>query len=425
MTQYSAFPLRPWAVLLAAGSGSRLAAATGNIPKQFLQYHAAPLYWQSALHMRAAARIAGLIFVFPPDRMEEETTALHRLDARHILGLPWLTAPGGPRRQDSVRNALACLPPACPTVLVHDTARPFASPALIVRICEALDAGEEGVVPGVPVTDTIKIVHGRHVRGTPDRETLTAVQTPQGFRLSTLLRAHEQACREQWSVTDDAALLERCGVPVAVVPGDPANIKITHPEDLRMLHDPAPAPLPCTGLGYDVHRYAPGRPMKLGGVPIPGGPEVQAHSDGDVLLHALMDALLGCAGAGDIGRHFPDTEAAFDNIDSAVLLDDVLRIVREACVTPVHVDVTIIAQVPKIAPHRDAIHRNLVRLLGLPPERINVKATTEEGLGFTGAREGIKAVAVVAGLRPALFTNPPAEQAGHEHFRGGCSAPLA
>lgn len=165
--------------------------------------------------------------------------------------------------------------------------------------------------------------------------------------------------------------------------------------------------------------------MKLGGVPIPGGPEVQAHSDGDVLLHALMDALLGCAGAGDIGRHFPDTEATFDNIDSAVLLDDVLRIVREACVTPVHVDVTIIAQVPKIAPHRDAIHRNLVRLLGLPPERINVKATTEEGLGFTGAREGIKAVAVVAGLRPALFTNPPAEQAGHEHFRGGCSAPLA
>lgn len=401
MTQRSLSSLRPWSILLAAGSGSRLAAATGNIPKQFLPYRDAPLYWQSALHMRAVARIAGLIFVFPEDRLTEEEAVLRRLDAQHALGLPWRIAPGGPRRQDSVNNALEKLGPACAAVLVHDTARPFASPELITRICEALDAGAEGVIPGVPVTDTIKIVHCRHVAETPDRDSLVAVQTPQGFRCATLRRAHERARNEQWNVTDDAALLERCGVPVAVVPGEPANIKITHPEDLRMLHDIPSAPLPCTGFGYDVHRYGPGRPMKLGGVPIPGGPEVQAHSDGDVLLHALMDALLGCSGAGDIGLLFPDTSAAFDNADSAVLLDEVLRLSRGTGVTLVHADLTVIAQAPKIAPHRDLIRRNISRLLGLPPERVNIKATTEEGLGFTGAREGIKAVAVVTGLRSA------------------------
>lgn len=407
MTQRSVSPLRPWGILLAAGSGSRLAAATGNVPKQFLPYRGAPLYWQSALHMRAVARIAGLIFVFPEDRLAEEEAVLRRLDARHALGLPWRIAPGGPRRQDSVSNALARLDPACTAVLVHDAARPFASPALITRICEELDAGAEGVIPGVPVTDTIKVIACRHVAETPDRDALVAVQTPQGFRRSTLQQAHERAFREQWTVTDDAALLERCGVPVAVVPGDPANVKITNPEDLRMLEDTDSLPLPCIGFGYDVHRYGPGRPMKLGGVPIPGGPEVQAHSDGDVLLHALMDALLGCFGGGDIGLLFPDTSAAYDNADSAVLLDEVLRSSREAGMAPVHADLTIIAQAPKVAPHRDAIRRNVSRLLGLPPERVNVKATTEEGLGFTGAREGIKAVAVVTGLRSAAAQPTP------------------
>lgn len=157
-------------------------------------------------------------------------------------------------------------------------------------------------------------------------------------------------------------------------------------------------PRPCAGMGYDVHRYGPGRPLKLGGVLIPGGPEVVAHSDGDVLLHALMDALLGCAALGDIGQHFPDSQARYEGISSAVLLDQVLEMLRGAGLELSHVDLTIVAQTPRLSPFREEIRKNVARLLGLDTARVNLKATTEEGLGFTGRSEGIKAYAVVSAL---------------------------
>lgn len=390
--------VRPWAVVLAAGFGTRMVAATGR-PKQFLEYDGAPLYWRSALTFSRVSRVSGLVFVFPAHCLEEEKQRLCQLDAGSTLGLPWLAVAGGELRQDSVNNALAVLPPPCRHVLVHDAARPFASTALINRVCDALSKGAPGVIPGVAVNDTIKIVTGGTVAQTLDRSTLSAVQTPQGFALTPLREAHTRAKAEGWTVTDDAALLERCGTPVRVVEGEAANAKLTTPEDLRMLESPQNFPLPCSGFGYDVHRFGPGRPLKLGGVLMPGSMEVVAHSDGDVLLHALMDAILGCACAGDIGQHFPDTSAVFDNADSAVLLDDVLRITAEAGVRLVQVDLTIITQKPKISPQRGSIQTNVARLLSLPQNRVNVKATTEEGLGFTGAGQGIKAVAMVTGLR--------------------------
>lgn len=196
-------------------------------------------------------------------------------------------------------------------------------------------------------------------------------------------------------MTDDASLLEALSFEVRVIQGEAANVKITRPEDLDLLRDEAPIPSIRTGMGYDVHRYGQGRPMRLGGVSIPNAPEVLAHSDGDVLLHALSDALLGCACLGDIGQHFSDKDARFEGISSAILLHQVLDMVREAGCTPCHVDMTIVAQVPKLAPYREEIRKNVARLMGLPASSVNLKATTEEHLGFTGRSEGIKAYAVV------------------------------
>ncbi len=393
--------MTPWAVILAAGSGSRLASAGLPSPKQFIPWRGRPLFWHGARTFAAVPAMAGLVFVFPEAGLEDCRALVTTLAAAEDLGLPWHCVAGGERRQDSVAAGLAALPGDCDAVLVHDAARPFASAVLIRSLLDALQAGHDAAVPGLAVTDTIKTVTdgpaGRQVAGTPDRAALVAVQTPQAFSLDLLRRAHEAAGAEGWEVTDDASMVERLGRPVTVVPGEPDNVKITTPEDLAML-DATAAPQPRTGWGYDVHRFGPGRPLRLGGVPIPGGPEVVAHSDGDVLLHALTDAVLGCCGGGDIGRLFPDTDPAFDGLESAVFLDTALDLADRAGVRVTHADVTIVAQVPKLAPWMDQIRDNLVRLLALAPEAVNVKATTEEGLGFTGSKQGIKAVACVTAL---------------------------
>ena len=401
--------VRPWAVVLAAGSGSRMAAAGLARPKQFLEYRGLPLYWHSARTFSRCARVAGIVFVFPEDCLAEEELRIRLLDGRTDgaapglptpaapLGLPWKAVAGGPLRRDSVFNALPALPARCEHVLVHDAARPFVSAALIARLIDALEQGAVGVIPGLPLTDTIKQVQDGQALATPDRDTLCAAQTPQAFRLDVLREAHAKGRAEDRPATDDAALLELSGYEVRIIPGEAANRKITHPEDLEFLVRPQRTS--CVGYGYDVHRYGSGRPMRLGGVPIPDAPEVLAHSDGDVLLHALIDAILGCACRGDIGRLFPDSDPALENIPSAVMLDETLRIAADAGVELVQADCTIIAEIPRIAPHSRAIRRNLSRLLGLEESRVNVKATTEEGLGFTGAREGIKAVALVSALR--------------------------
>ena len=383
---------KPWAVILAAGTGSRMSEATGGRAKQFLIWKGIPLYWHSALAMSRSAAVGGIVFVFPPEALQREEAAARRLGD---LGLPFLAVSGGELRQDSVLRGLNALPSGVSHVLVHDAARPFLLPDLIHRVCGALSEGNAAVIPAVSVVDTVKITDGAFAVQTLPRERLVAAQTPQGFELSLLLDAHRKAREEHRVVTDDASLMEHSGHAVRIVPGSYTNLKITRPGDLRLLgFGEKTHVLPRTGFGYDVHRFGSGRPLKLGGVPIPGGAEVRAHSDGDVLLHALMDALLGCAALGDIGRHFPDNRGEFENISSAVLLSEVLAMLRQSHLVPYHADVTIITQKPKIQPFREEIRSNIARLLSLPETRVNVKATTEEGLGFTGRVEGIKACAV-------------------------------
>jgi len=390
-----------WGIILAAGQGSRMAEATGGEAKQFLRWKGAPLWWQSALAMAASPRIHGLVFVFPAERLKEAEAELRQLDRTRSLGVRLAVAEGGARRQDSVRHGLEALPPSCSRVLVHDSARPFLSTALVSRLVAPLDErpGLCGVIPGLPMTDTIKETdEDGIVTHTPERSRLRAVQTPQAFPVEELRMAHARAEAEGWNVTDDASLMEQCELPVLVIEGDSDNIKITNPQDLAMLKENKPL-LPCCGYGYDVHAYGGNRPLVLGGVEIGGDFLVKAHSDGDVLLHALMDAILGCLAAGDIGHLFPDNDPKFDGVSSVVLLDHVMSMAAEAGLRLCHVDLTVIAQKPKLAPHADSIRRNVARLLDIPLEHVAFKATTEEKLGFTGELKGLKAVALVSAVR--------------------------
>lgn len=414
--------MNTWVILLAAGQGRRLAEHGPPVPKQFFNLHDLPLFWHSALTFSHVAPLRGIIFVFPPGdaatggtqaweerlrRLEEHSAAC----GKGRLGLPRRIAFGGARRQDSVANGLEVLPADCDHVLIHDSARPFVSAALIGRVLHALEQGHEAVIPGTAVTDTIKSVDASgRVAGTLERKSLCAVQTPQGFSLPLLRRAHRLAVEQGWEATDDASLVERCACPVQIVQGENGNHKITTPTDLELLDRPLRQSeetarlVPCTGLGYDVHRYGGERPLILGGVPIRCDLGIVAHSDGDTLLHALMDALLGCIGGGDIGRLFPDDDPSFHNISSGILLAEVLERTRSAGLVITHVDSTIIAQIPRIAPHAEAIAANVAKQLGLPRQAVNVKATTEEHLGFTGEKKGLKVLAQVSALRPAPST---------------------
>ncbi len=395
-----------WCLMLAAGTGTRLQAHTKGCAKQFLHYQGQPLYLHTARIFARYASLKGMIFVFPEQALEEEKQRLTALEHSHALGLHWKAVAGGARRQDSVFCGLKALPPECTHVLVHDSARPFVSPTLIERVHSALVQGAEGVVPALALVDTVKEVQESTVICTPARENLVSVQTPQGFQRTILENVHHRALQEGFEVTDDASMLEKCGYTVRTVAGERENTKITHEHDLMKLHD-APTTYACSGFGYDVHRFAKAkdaptgkeRPLKLGGVPMAGSLQVVAHSDGDVLLHALMDAMLGAAALGDIGLHFPDSSAHFESADSAVLLQEVLRLITAEGVRLQHVDLTIISQKPKINPQRSAIQKNVAHLLSLPLACVNVKATTEEGLGFTGEGAGIKAVALVNGMR--------------------------
>lgn len=394
-----------WAILLAAGSGLRLARAGAPDKKQFLPCRGVPLFWHSARTLARAPRMRGLILVLPGGdeaEYERRIKAARELFAAEDLGLPWIATQGGERRQDSVLSGLDALPKECDAVLVHDSARPFASAQLVESLVQALQSGKKAVIPALAVTDTIKRVKDSLIIETLDRSELVAVQTPQAFDRPLLAQAHAKARELHWEATDDASLVELMGHVVATVPGQEDNVKITNPEDLALLADQplAQTMVPRTAMGYDVHRYGPGRPLKLGGEPIPGPWEVVAHSDGDVLLHAVTDALLGLIGGGDIGDRFPDTDAEWENRESAYFVDQALADVIRAGLTLVHADLTIVAQAPKIAPHKLRIRDNVARLLSLQPEHVAVKATTEEGLGFTGEKKGIKAVALLTALGP-------------------------
>jgi 2-C-methyl-D-erythritol 4-phosphate cytidylyltransferase/2-C-methyl-D-erythritol 2,4-cyclodiphosphate synthase len=318
-------------------------------------------------------------------------------------------AAGGPTRQGSVRQGLEALarnrpPPAL--VLIHDAARPFPSAALIDR---AITAGRAhgAAVPGVAVTDTIKIVdRAGHVVETPARDALRAIQTPQAFAFHALLGAHRAAAEAGLDTfSDDGALAEWAGVPVTVFAGDPDNIKLTHEADLadaeRRLGHGSPIYVTRVGTGFDVHAFAPGDHVWLGGMRIAHDRGVLAHSDGDVVLHALTDAVLGALGDGDIGVHFPPGDARWRGASSERFLASAAERVRVRGGLIDHLDVTVLCETPRITPHREGMRERIAAIAGVDRAAVSIKATTTEKLGFIGRGEGLAAQAVATIRLPA------------------------
>ncbi|MDD6609838.1 MAG: 2-C-methyl-D-erythritol 2,4-cyclodiphosphate synthase [Subdoligranulum variabile] len=300
---------------------------------------------------------------------------------------PCTVVQGGATRADSVRSGLAAAKGQL--VAIHDAARPFASAEIITAVLQA--AAESGAAaPAVPVKDTIKIAdQDGKVVATPDRAMLYAVQTPQCFDRALYLQALEAVSGEKASlVTDDCSLFELAGLPVTLTAGDYANLKITTKEDLQKEKTMR------IGHGYDVHRLVEDRKLILGGVEVPYEKGLLGHSDADVLLHAVMDAVLGAAALGDIGQHFPDTDPAYKGADSLALTREVAKIIAAHGYKVGNIDATILCQRPKLAPHIPAMRQNIADAFGLPLDAVSVKATTEEHLGFTGEGLGIAAHAV-------------------------------
>ena len=310
---------------------------------------------------------------------------------------------GGAQRQDSVRNGLERA--AHELVTIHDAARPMVTVEMIER--SIVKANEMGAcIAAVPVIDTIKSAQNELVSSTVDRSSLYSVQTPQTFRTELIRSAYERAYADNFYATDDAALVEQLGGRVAIVQGSYDNIKVTTPSDLHFAQrklsqqnfDSDPHGEVRTGIGFDVHAFANGREMWLGGVKIDYEKGLMGHSDADVVLHAICDALLGAAGLGDIGQHFPDNDAAYKDIPSLDLLSQVNNLLADRGWRVVNVDSVVICERPKIAPHVDKMRKLISHTLDTTPCRINIKGTTTENLGFTGRQEGIacQAIAVVS-----------------------------
>jgi len=384
------------AIVAAAGRGRRFGADYNKV--------LAPLAGRTVLHWSLRALLAsGAVEAVVIVTGAEDLAAVREIAAS--FSAVRAVVAGGEERSDSVRNALAALPPEADLVAVHDGARPLVSPALVATVVAA--AREHGAaLPATPVSDTVKRSEdGVETRETVDRRPLWAVQTPQVFRRALLEEAYARAAAEGRPATDDAGYVEALGHPVRLVPGERTNLKITQPEDLRMAEALlAPPAETRTGFGYDVHRLAPGLPLVLGGVPLkhPDGLGLEGHSDADVLLHAIADALLGAAVLGDIGDLFPNTDPQYRGISSIVLLERAAAQVRAAGWEPVHLDAMLLAERPRVAPHATAMRERIAAAVGLPAAAVSVKATTNERLGFEGREEGIAAHAVATVRRRPL-----------------------
>lgn len=376
-----------YAVVVAAGRGVRMGAAVNKV---LLPLCGEPVIRHAVRAFCEADEIDGVVVVASADETEQMRAALCGLEKLCAI------APGGSTRQESVKNGLDALPKEARIALVHDGARPLISRELIARcIRQTEDCGSAVVC--TPVTDTVKVEKDGCVVRTLDRSQLRAVQTPQCFFAGELKAAYEAAARDGVSVTDDASVMEYAGHSVHLLESSEVNFKLTTPEDLRRAEDiigerKFMQRLPRTGFGYDVHKLVSGRRLILCGKEIPWEKGLDGHSDADVAVHALMDALLGAACLGDIGRLYPDNDPAFEGADSMKLLADVLRRVKDAGYAVVHADVTIVAQKPKLMPYMDEMRRNLEN--AMPGAQVNVKATTTERLGFEGRGEGISAQAV-------------------------------
>lgn len=388
-TNQSALPVA--ALLVAAGRGLR---AGGNMPKQYRRLAGRPVLAQALAPFLATPAIARIAVVIGEDDAARYADAIAGLDGARLIA----PTSGGPTRQESVRRGLLALAADGfdGIVLVHDAARPFVSAAQIAAAIEALAGPEIAAVPALPVTDTIKRIDpdGR-IAETPARDRLVSVQTPQAFRFRSLLDAHEAAAGDGLSgFTDDAALMEWAGHPVATFPGDPANVKLTHPEDFARAEARAGTSLVTrVATGYDVHAFGEGDHVWLGGVRIAHDRGVVAHSDGDVALHALTDALLGALCEGDIGTHFPPSDPQWRGAASSRFLAFAAGRVTERGGRIDHLDLSIVCEAPKIGPHREAIRAQIAATAGVRLDQVAIKATTSERMGFTGRREGLAALA--------------------------------
>lgn len=353
--------------MVAGGSGTRFGG-----PKQYEQLGSRRVLDWSVAAARAASD--GVVLVVPAE------------DAAREGGVA-----GGATRSDSVRAGLAHVPADADVVCVHDAARPFAGSDVFARVVQAVLDGADAAIPGIPVTDTIKQIDtDRAVAHTPPRAELIAVQTPQAFRADVLRTAHASGR----DATDDAALVEAAGGRVVVVEGDAAARKITDPDDLRWARERLAGHREGTmtnvrvGQGFDIHRFSddPARPLVLGGVTFEGARGLHGHSDADAIAHAVTDALLGAAGLGDIGEHFPDTDPQWKGVDSLVLLRHAAQLVREQGWQVGNVDCSVVCETPRIAPHRAEMQRRLSEAAGAP---VTVKGRRAEGLGALGRQEGI------------------------------------
>jgi 2-C-methyl-D-erythritol 4-phosphate cytidylyltransferase / 2-C-methyl-D-erythritol 2,4-cyclodiphosphate synthase len=369
------------AIIVAAGRGLR---AGGPVPKQYAVLAGLPVLRRSTAAFRACEEI--IVVVHPDDRSLAQT-ALAGLERLRIVD-------GGATRQASVRGGLEALAGAPPEfVLIHDAARPFVSTGTIAAVMAALETSD-GAIPAATVSDTLKSGSAGRITGTVPRDGLWRAQTPQGFHFAKILAAHRIAASED--LTDDAAVAERAGLSVALVPSPALNFKLTTPEDFHMAEALLAAQLGDirTGSGFDVHQFGPGDHIWLCGVKIPHTGGLVGHSDADAGLHALTDAILGAIGAGDIGVHFPPSDARWRGAASDQFLAHAASLVRAKGGVIAHVDVTLICEAPKIGPHREAMRARMAEILALAIDRISVKATTTEKLGFTGRREGLAAQAI-------------------------------
>lgn len=404
-------------VFPAAGASRRMGDGLGAVTnKNFMELAGDPILVRTLKAFSKSKKVDDLIVAVGEDEVETVKRIL-----RTASGLkPWKVTVGGSERQYSIANGLKLVPEQTDIVLVHDAARPLVS---VKTIDEVIEAAEKfgGSIAAVREKNTVKVIdNDDFVKSTPRRAELVEVQTPQGFKKDILFRAYAQAEVDNFLGTDDAMLVERIGEKIKIVWSEYKNIKITTPEDIKIvasliekeneevekyeeIFEPVKnssaqhtaASVTKTGIGYDVHKLVPNRKLILGGVEIDHKLGLDGHSDADVLIHAIIDALLGAAALGDIGQHFPDTDNKFKGADSCKLLAKVYDMVRAVGYGIVNIDSIVVAQKPKLAPHILKIREKLAEILRLDSDCISVKAKTEEGLGFTGHEQGISAYAVV------------------------------
>lgn len=381
------------ALIVAAGRGTR---AGGDVPKQYVSIGGLPVL------QRTLAVFLG------HEAVSDVQTVIHPGDRAHYqeclpvaAGKLWPPVEGGATRQASVRAGLEALSALKPDlVLIHDAARPFVSATIISDVIAALFANP-GAIAAVPLADTLKHAGaGGVIAATIERTGLWRAQTPQGFKFSAILEAHRAAARaERDDFTDDAALAEWAGLAVALVEDSTENIKLTSAADIaaadrRLSHHEASMVETRTGTGFDVHKFCDGDHVWLGGVKIAHTHKLEGHSDADVVLHALTDALLGAIGEADIGQHFPPSDPQWKGAPSRIFLEHAAKLVAQRGFRVSNVDITVLAEAPKIGPHRSAMQAVIAQALRITPDRVGIKATTMEGMGFVGRREGLAALAV-------------------------------